>query len=145
MSEVYENFLISGVLSGLFPVPDFWERKEEYMDHSWVKTPKKWIDPSKEATADKIALQSGQKTFQDLQAEKGKDWKEAVDELAEVLEYGRKKGIDMGGVIFGTGTTAAQQSGAGGGKEPDDQEHGGDPGQGGEQPGGGGEQPAADS
>ena len=145
MSEVYENFLISGVLSGLFPVPDFWERKEEYMEHSWVKTPKKWIDPSKEAAADKIALQSGQKTFQDLQAEKGKDWKEAVDELAEVLEYGRKKGIDMGGVIFGTGTTAAKQSGTGGGTEPDDPEHGGDPGAGGEQPGGGGEQPAADS
>ena len=145
MSEVYENFLISGVLSDLFPVPDFWERKEEYMDHSWVKTPKKWIDPAKEASADKIALQSGQKTFQDLQAEKGKDWKEAVDELAEVLKYGRKKGIDMGGVIFGNGTTAAKQSGTGGGKEPDDPEHGGDPGQGGEQPGGGGEQPAADS
>ncbi len=145
MSEVYENFLISGVLSGLFYISDFWEHKEDYMDHSWVKTPKKWIDPAKEANADKIALQSGQKTFQDLQAEKGKDWKEAVDELAEVLEYGREKGIDMGGVIFGTGTTAAQQSGAGGGKEPDDPEHGGDPGQGGEQPGGGGKQPAADS
>ena len=144
MSEVYENFLISGVLSGLFHVPDFWERKEDYMDHSWVKAPKKWIDPSKEATADKIALQSGQKTFQDLQAEKGKDWKEAIDELAEVLEYGRQKGIDMGGVIFGTGATAAQQSGPGGGKEPDNQEHGGNSGQGGEQPGGG-EQPAADS
>ena len=99
----------------------------------------------RDTNADKIALQSGQKTFQDLQAEKGKDWKDAVDELAEVLEYGRKKGIDMGGVIFGTGTTAAQQSGPGGGKEPDDPEHGGDPGQGGEQPGGSGEQPAADS
>lgn len=145
MSEVYENFLISGVLSGLFSVPDFWERKEDYMDHSWVKAPKKWIDPAKEASADKIALQSGQKTFQDLQAEKGKDWKEAVDELAEVLEYGRKKGIDMGGVIFGTGTTAAQQSGTEGGTEADDPEHGGDSDAGGEQPGGGREQPAADS
>ena len=145
MSEVYENFLISGVLSGLFSVPDFWERKEDYMDHSWVKAPKKWIDPAKEASADKIALQSGQKTFQDLQAEKGKDWKEAVDELAEVLEYGCKKGIDMGGVIFGTGTTAAQQSGTEGGTEADDPEHGGDSDAGGEQPGGGGEQPAADS
>ena len=90
MSEVYENFVISGVLSGLFQMPGFWDRKEEFLDHTWVKTPKKWIDPAKEANADKIALQSGQKTFQDLQAEKGKDWKDAVDELAEVLEYGRK-------------------------------------------------------
>ena len=145
MSEVYENFLISGVLSGLFSVPDFWERKEDYMDHSWVKAPKKWIDPAKEANADKIALQSGQKTFQDLQAEKGKDWKDAVDELAEVLEYGRKKGIDMGGVIFGTGATAARQGGPGAGQKPGDPEHGGDPGQGGKQPAGGGEQPQTDN
>ena len=145
MSEVYENFLISGVLSGLFPVPDFWERKEEYMTHSWVKAPKKWIDPAKEATADKTALQSGQKTFQDLCAERGKDWKEAVQEIAEVLEYGQKIGVDMGGVIFGTGATAAQQSGPGAGEKPGDPEHGDDPGAGGEQPGGGGEQPQADS
>lgn len=145
MSEVYENFLISGVLSGLFPVPDFWERKEEYMTHSWVKAPKKWIDPAKEATADKTALQSGQKTFQDLCAERGKDWKEAIQEIAEVLEYGQKNGIDMGGVIFGTGATATQQSGPGAGEKPGDPEHGDDPGAGGEQPGGGGEQPPADS
>ena len=147
MSEVYENFVISGVLSGLFQMPGFWDRKEEFLDHTWVKTPKKWIDPAKEANADKIALQSGQKTFQDLQAEKGKDWKDAVDELAEVLEYGRKKGIDMGGVIFGTGTTAAQQGGTepGAGEKPGDPEHGGDPGQGGKQPDGGGEQTQADN
>jgi capsid protein len=97
-------------LSGLFSVPDFWEHKEDYMEHAWVKTPKKWIDPAKEANADKIALQSGQKTFQDLQAEKGKDWKEAVDEMAEVLEYGRKAGIELGGVIYGQGTAAASQN-----------------------------------
>ena len=147
MSEVYENFVISGVLSGLFQMPGFWDHKEEFLDHTWVKTPKKWIDPAKEANADKIALQSGQKTFQDLQAEKGKDWKDAVDELAEVLEYGRKKGIDMGGVIFGTGTTAAQQGGTepGAGEKPGDPEHGGDPGQGGKQPDGGGEQTQADN
>lgn len=112
MSEVYENFIISGYLSGLFQMPGLWDNKAEYLEHSWVKAPKKWIDPAKEATADKTALQSGQKTFPDLCAERGKDWKEAVDETAAVLEYGRQKGVDMGGVIFGKGT-AAQQSNAG--------------------------------
>ena len=71
--------------------------------------------------------------------------KDAVDELAEVLEYGRKKGIDMGGVIFGTGATAARQGGPGSGQKPGDPEHGGDPGQGGKQPDGGGEQPQTDN
>lgn len=144
MSEVYERFVISGYLSGLFLFPGFWERKEAYLSHSWVKSPKRWIDPAKEAAADKIALQTGQKTFQDLQAEKGKDWKDAVDELAEVMEYGRKKGIDMGGVIFGTGTTAAKPGNPGAGQEPGNPEHGGDSGQGGGQSGGNGQPPTDD-
>ena len=110
MSEVYENFVISGYLAGLFNMPGFWDKKADYLSHSWTKAPKKWIDPTKESNAEKIALQSGQKTFQDVCAERGKDWKEAVQETAEVLEYGRKVGIEMGGVIFGNGTTAAQQN-----------------------------------
>lgn len=110
MSEVYENFIISGYLTGLFNMPGFWDKKADYMEHTWVKAPKKWIDPAKESTANKTALQSGQKTFPDICAEQGKDWKEAIDETAQVLEYGRKAGIEMGGVIFGNGTTAAQQN-----------------------------------
>lgn len=127
MSETYEAFVISGVLCGLFAIPDFWERKEDYLAHAWVKPPKKWIDPQKESAADRIALQSGQKTFQDLQAEKGRDWKEVVDEMAEALAYGKEKGIDLGGVIFGTGTEGPS------GGQPDDD--GGD----GDGPGGGGD------
>lgn len=143
MSEAYEHFVISGCLTGLFTIPDFWERKEEYLNHAWIKTPKKWIDPVKEANADKIALQSGQKTFQDLCAERGKDWKEAVSEIAEVLNYGRKVGIDMGGVIFGTGATAAaQQNVPGAGKKPGDPEHGRSSDQGSGEPRGTGEPPA---
>ena len=115
--------MISGCLTGLFAVPDFWERREGYLSHTWIKTPKKWIDPVKEANADKIALQSGQKTFQDLCAERGKDWKEAVSEIAEVLRYGRELGIDMGGVMFGNGAAAAAQPGGpGAGTEPGDPE-----------------------
>lgn len=110
MSEVYEAFVISGYLCGLFNMPGFWDKRADFLEHSWVKTPKKWIDPTKESTADKTALQTGQKTFQDVAAEHGKDWKEAVDEMAEVLKYGRERGIEMGGVIFGNGTTAAQQN-----------------------------------
>lgn len=111
MSEVYEKFVTCGVLTGLFSIPDFWRRTEDYLEHSWVKAPKKWIEPTKETTADKIALQSGQKTFQDMCAERGKDWKEAVDEMAEVLSYGRERGIELGGVIFGEKTSDAGDTG----------------------------------
>lgn len=100
--EVYETFIISGVLYGLFDIPDFWnpEKKKKYLAHKWIASPKKWIDPLKEVQAMKIAVQTGQKTFQQAAAESGRDWKDVVDDMAEVLEYGRKKGIELGGVIY---------------------------------------------
>lgn len=100
--EVYETFLISGVLSGLFDIKDFWDpaKKKKYLAHNWVAAPKRWIDPLKEVQAMKIAVQTGQKTFQQAAAENGKDWKEQIDDMLEVIEYGRKKGIELGGVIY---------------------------------------------
>ncbi len=138
MSEVYEAFVISGWLSDLFMIPDFWERKEDYLHHTWVKAPKKWIEPVKEATANKIALQTGQKTFPELCAEYGKDWKTAIDEMAEVLEYGKKAGIDMGGMLFGTTASGGGESAAGIGQPDNDHDGGGSEGTGGQG------QPAAD-
>lgn len=119
MSEVYETFVISCYLSGLIEMPGFWDKKAEYLSHTWTKAPKKWIDPAKESNAGKTALQSGQKTFQDICAEQGKDWKEAINEMAEVLDYGRTVGIELGGVIYGSGT-AAQQNAPGTGKQSAD-------------------------
>lgn len=124
MSEVYEAFVISGWLSGLFSIPDFWARKDDYLNHSWVKAPKKWIEPVKEATANKIALQTGQKTFPELCAEYGKDWKDAIHEMADVFDYGKKAGIDMGGMLFGTGTTGGRKSTAGAGNQNNDNDSG---------------------
>lgn len=102
MSEVYENFVISCYLAGLIAPRDFWENKEAYMEHTWVKAPKPWIDPTKEAGANQTALQSGQKTFVDICAERGKDWKDAVQEMAQVQEYARELGLEIGGVLYGT-------------------------------------------
>ena len=100
--EVYETFVISGVLSGLFDIKDFWdpEKRKKYLAHEWIAAPKRWIDPLKEVQAMKTAVQTGQKTFQQAAAENGKDWKDMIDNMAEVLEYGRKKGIELGGVIY---------------------------------------------
>ena len=103
MDEIYETFVISLVLAEKLKIKDFWEKKESYLEHSWIKAPKRWIDPAKEANANKTALNTGQKTWADIASENGKDWKEQVDEMAEIIKYGKEKGIDMGGVIFGNG------------------------------------------
>ena len=101
MDEVYETFVISCVLTGKVNIPDFWADKLRYLKHTWVASPKKWIDPSKEATANKIALETGQKSWVDICAESGKDWKEQIDNMAKANEYAQLKGVEIGGILNG--------------------------------------------
>lgn len=103
MDEVFESFVISCVLSGKLKVRDFWEHKSDYLLHTWVASPKRWIDPLKEANANRIAMESGQKTFAQIAAENGRDWKGQLDEMAEVQAYAVEKGVQIGGVINETG------------------------------------------
>jgi len=99
MDEIYETFVISCVLAGKISATDFWidNNKLKYFKHSWVKAPKPWIDPAKEASANKIAIETKQKTFKDICAENGVDWKKAIDDMAEVQEYANQKGVQIGG------------------------------------------------
>lgn len=104
MDEIYEDFIISCVLKGKIILKDFWDDKDKYFNHEWIKRPKKWIDPAKEANADKIALEIGEKTFADLAAERGKDWREQIDELAEIQQYAKSKGVNLTGGLNDTAT-----------------------------------------
>ena len=101
LDEIYETFIISAVLSGALDIKDFWQNIETYLSHEWIQEPKPWIDPQKESSANMTALQTGQKTYKQISAESGRDWRSQIDDIAEVLEYGKGKGVDMGGVIFG--------------------------------------------
>lgn len=102
LDEIYETFIISAVLAGELKIKDFWDKKDDYFTHSFDKPPKPWIDPSKETIATKTALQTGQKTFKQIAAENGTDWRKQIDDICEVLEYAKDKhGVDLGGVILG--------------------------------------------
>lgn len=101
LDEIYETFIISAVLCGAISIPKFWNEKERYLAHEWIQEPKPWIDPYKESNANMIALKTGQKTYKQIAAENGRDWRAQIDDMAEVLDYGKEKGIDMGGVLFG--------------------------------------------
>lgn len=112
LDEIYETFVISCCLAGVIDIEikDFWDNKEKYFAHLWVKAPKKWIDPYKEATANKIAIETAQKTFKQVAAESGLDWKDVIDDTAEVINYAREKGIDLGGVLFGGKSSIEENS-----------------------------------
>lgn len=101
LDEIYENFLISAILCGAINILAFWNEKEKYLTHEWTQEPKQWIDPKKESDANRIALQTGQKTFKQIAAENGKDWRDQIEDIAEVIAYGKEKGINMEHVLFG--------------------------------------------
>ena len=105
MDEVFESFVISAVLSGAVKAPaTFWTKTDDWLKHEWVATPKKWIDPLKEASANQIALQTGQKTFKQICAENGRDSEEVLQEIAETKAFAEKLGLNLeGGGLFGIG------------------------------------------
>lgn len=117
MSEVYETFLISAVLAGVVNIPDFWTNTTAYMKHDWVAAAKKWIDPVKESSANATALSSGEKTFKQISAEQGRDWKQQIDDMADVAKYAKEQGVQIGGV---TTYGSTNQQAANGSGDPDD-------------------------
>lgn len=92
LSEIYESFVISAVLHGKLKAMDFWKRKEYYLRHIWIQPPKKWIDPYKEALANKIAMETWQKSLKQVCAETGRDVDEVLEEIAHVKKYA----VDLG-------------------------------------------------
>lgn len=101
LDEVYESFVISCWLKGIISPADFWEKKETYFSHEWVIKPKRWIDPAKEANANATMLKTGQKTFQQICAENGRDWKKVIDEMGEACSYASENGVDLAAMIAG--------------------------------------------
>lgn len=102
LDEIYESFVISCVLSGKVVARDFWDNKEDYLEHEWIKQPRQWIEPAKEATATKTALNSGVKTYKQVCAENGVDWRTQMQDLKEIQDAAVDLGLGnfLGGVIF---------------------------------------------
>lgn len=90
---VYEAFLESAILAGKISIKDYHTKKESYLKHEWVGPGMKWIDPLKEANANKIALETNQTTLAEIAGNTGNDWREIIDQRALEIEYMREKGV----------------------------------------------------
>ncbi|MFY0521012.1 phage portal protein [Lysinibacillus sp. UGB7] len=93
LKEVYEEFIEAAVLSGKLKIRDYFENKEEYLKHEWVAPGMKWIDPLKEANANKVQLATCQTTLQDVASGQGADWRELIDQRAIEIQYMKAKGV----------------------------------------------------
>lgn len=84
--SIYQDWMDWMVLSGRLDIPGYWGNKEKYRRHIWVTSGWDWIDPVKEANANKIALETGQKTLMEISAARGKDWREVVAQRKKEME-----------------------------------------------------------
>lgn len=110
---VYEEVITSAVLAGTVNIPDFWQNKAKYLKHRWIEPGWNWIDPLKEASANKIAINTGQDNLGNICARAGYDWREIMEQRAKELAY-KKELEEKYGIIMdseGGKTIAVNQSG----------------------------------
>lgn len=91
--EVYEEFVLSAIMNDKIKCPNFFEEKDRYLNHSWNRKPKKWIDPVKETNANRTAIATGQKTLSELWAENGRDYKDVMNEMKQLQDYADEIGL----------------------------------------------------
>jgi lambda family phage portal protein len=79
---VFELWLEEAVNLGLVEAPDFYENLAAYARCRWIGPGRGWIDPTKEADAAKIRMDSSLSTLEAECAEQGLDWEEVLEQRA---------------------------------------------------------------
>ena len=107
---VYELFLDTAVLTGALVIPDYWYERKRYVKARWVTPGWSWIDPQKEAAAGAILLETGLTTREELCGNRGKNWREVMDQLKEEQDYAGEIGLELGAPDVSTIDTGEEVS-----------------------------------
>lgn len=100
LDAVYEEFLVSAVSAGSLKILDFWTNQEKYLKHTWTAPGWQWVDPAKEARANKLALDSGFESLASICAKKGSDWQTVLTQRAKELKFKKELEAEYG-ITFG--------------------------------------------
>ncbi|GIO33117.1 phage portal protein [Paenibacillus albilobatus] len=87
LTPIYLEFLDVMHLTGQLDFPDYFNKRKEYGAHVWIPPGYNWIDPAKEANANKTALETNQDTLARICAERGEDWRDVLKQRALELKY----------------------------------------------------------
>ena len=110
IKPIYDEFAYWCVLSGQLQAPDFYDNRRNYTLATFTPQPPEYSDPLKDAAAMRERLAVGDITLKDIADEKGKDWRDTIDTMAEIKEYAESKGLNIP-VFDGAATTQAQIAG----------------------------------
>lgn len=95
---VYELLLEEAWLRGELAAPGFESQKWEFTRAAWIPPGWKWVDPKREAEADKISIEMGLKTRADSCAEQGQDWEEKAEQAAREKQKYEELGLPWEGM-----------------------------------------------
>lgn len=102
LRDIWELFITYAVAENRLEAAGFFGRdravRESYLAADWGPPAKRWIDPAKQAAAEKIKIDIGLTSPQRVLNELGVDWRELFDEIAEARAYADEKGIEIAGV-----------------------------------------------
>lgn len=79
---IYELWLEEAINRGFIEAPDFNTLRHAYTRARWIGPGRGWVDPTKEANAAKLRMETGVSTLEDECAEQGKDWEETLEQIA---------------------------------------------------------------
>lgn len=87
LTPIYLEFLDAMHLTGQLELPHYSNDKKDYLAHVWIPPGYNWIDPGKEANANKTALETNQDTLARICAERGEDWRDVLKQRAAERKY----------------------------------------------------------
>jgi lambda family phage portal protein len=119
---VWGWFVEACYLAEKLNAPDYATNPEKYTSVRWISPGWEWIDPEKEVGANSNAIASGQKTLEEVCGERGKDWREVLEQRAREEEYAASLGLTL---RFGSSGSAGGQSQEEGGDNEEDADQGG--------------------
>ena len=110
---IYEPWLDEMIGTGRIPFKGgyraFAANRQKVVDTEWRGPARPSADPYKDALADKVRLEIGAGTLQEIWAERGLDWEEGIDQMGREVErltaagiphpFGRKTGGDGAGPL----------------------------------------------
>lgn len=93
--KVYHWWLDSCVMAGGLSITDYFSAPEKYTECQWIAKGMSWIDPAKEANANRIAMATYQTTLEEVAAEQGKDWREILAQRAKEEKLMKELGLEV--------------------------------------------------
>lgn len=109
-SCVTEEAVLDGRIVLPDNAPDFDMARSAYCTADWIGPPRGVIDQIKQSESDEKDEANGFESFQKICAERGVDWREQIEEIAEARQYATQLGVTIGKTGRDTALAEAESS-----------------------------------